>query len=75
MRSKIYEKYLHKQVENYMLSYYTLLKNILSYFQSDFGTDFNAQQCFIGLIEKAQSVMNKGGLSSPLLSALSKMFD
>lgn len=58
-----------------MLSYYTLLKNILSYFQFDFGNDFNAQQCFIGLIEKAQSVMNKGGLSSPLLSALSKMFD
>ena len=41
--SKVYERYLYKQTENYM-------ENILSNFQSGFRKGFNTQQC---LIEKA----------------------
>ena len=51
--SKVYEKCLYKQVENYK-------ENILSNFQCDFRKGFNAQQCLIGMIEKAKRIMDKG---------------
>ena len=66
--SKVYEKCLYKQMENYM-------ENILSNSQCDFRKGFKAQQCLIGMIEKAKRIMDKGGHFSVLLTDLSKMFD
>ena len=60
--SKVYEKCLYKQIENYM-------DNILSNFQCGF------RKGFIGMIEKAKSIMDKGGHFSALLTDLSKAFD
>ena len=47
------KKCLYKQIENYM-------ENILSNFQCGFRKGFNAQQCLIGIIEKAKRIMDKG---------------
>ena len=67
--SKVYEKCLYKQIQNYM-------ENILSYSQKGFRKDFNAEQCLIGMIETAKGVMDKGGhFSALLLIDLSKAFD
>ena len=66
--SKVYEKCFYKQIENYM-------ENILSNFQCGFVKGFNAQQCLIGMIEKAKRIMDKGGHFSALLTDLSKAFD
>ena len=66
--SKVYEKCLYKQIENYM-------ENILSNFQCGFRKGFNTQQCLIGMIEKAKSIMDKGRHFSALLTDLSKAFD
>ena len=66
--SKVYEKCLYKQIENYM-------ENILSNFQCGFRKDFNTQQCLIEMIEKAKRIMDKGGHFSALLTDLSKTFD
>ena len=66
--SKVYEKCLYKQIENYM-------ENILSNFQCGFRKGFNAQQCLIGMIEKAKRIMDKGGHFRALLTDLSKGFD
>ena len=41
--SKVYEKCLHKEIENYV-------ENILSNFQFCFRKDFNRKQCLIGLL-------------------------
>ena len=49
--SKVYEKCLYKQIENYM-------ENILSNFQCGFRKGFNTQQCLIGMIEKAKGIMD-----------------
>ena len=65
--SKVYEKRLYKQIENYM-------QNILSNFQCAFRKGFNAQH-LIGMIEKAKQVMDKGRHFSALLTDLSKAFD
>ena len=65
--SKVYEKRFYKQIENYM-------QNILSNFQCGFRKGFNAQD-FIGMIEKAKRVMDKGRNFSALLTDLSKAFD
>ena len=66
--SKVYEKCLYKQVENYK-------ENILSNFQCDFRKGFNAQQCLIGMIEKAKRIMDKGIHFIALQTDLSKAFD
>ena len=66
--SKVYEKCLYKQIENYM-------ENILSNVQCGFRKGFNTQQCLIGMIEKAKSIMDKGGHFSALLTDPSKAFD
>ena len=66
--SKVYEKCLYKQMENYM-------ENILSNSQCDFRKGFKAQQCLISMIEKAKRIMDNGGHFSVLLTDLSKMFD
>ena len=66
--SKVYEKCLYKQIENYM-------ENILSNFQCGFRKGFNTRQCLIGMIEKAKIIMDKGGHFSALLTDLSKAFD
>ena len=58
--SKVYEKCLYKQIENYM-------ESILSNFQCGFRKGFNAQQCLIGMIEKAKRIMDKGGHFSAFL--------
>ena len=59
--SKVYEKCLY-------------MENILSNFQCGFRKGFNAQQCFIGMIEKA-SIMDKSIYFSALLTDLSKAYD
>ena len=51
------------------------MENILSNFQYGFRKDFNAQQCLIGMIEKAKGIMDKGKHFSALLTDLSKAFD
>ena len=51
------------------------MENILANFQCGFRKGFNAQQCFIGMIEKAKRIMDKGGYFSALLTDLSKTFD
>ena len=63
--SKVYEKCLYKQIENCM-------ENILSNFQCGFRKGFNTQQCLIGMIEKAKSIMDKGGHFSALLTDYQK---
>ena len=35
------------------------MENILSNFQCGFRKGFNTQQCLIGMIEKAKSIMDK----------------
>ena len=65
--SKVYEKCLYEQTENYM-------ENIFSNFQCGFRKGFNAQHCIIGMIERAMGVMDKGGHFSMLLTDLSKAF-
>ena len=49
--------------------------NILSNFQSGFRKGFNAQQCLIGMTEKAKRTMGKGAHFNALLIDLSKAFD
>ena len=66
--SKVYEKCLYKQIENYM-------ENILSNFQCDFRKGSNAQQCLIGIVEKAKRIMDKGGHFSASLTDLSNAFE
>ena len=66
--SKVCEKCLYKQIENYM-------QNILSNSQCGFRKGFNAQQCLTGMIEKAKRIMDRGGHFSALLADLSKLFD
>ena len=66
--SKVYEKCLYKQVENFM-------ENIFSNLQCGFRTGFNAQQCLIGMIEKAKRIMDRGRDFIALLTDLSKAFD
>ena len=61
--SKVYEKCLYKKIENY-------IENIFSNFQCGFRKGFNAQQCLLGMIEKAKGVMDKGGHFSALLTDL-----
>ena len=51
------------------------MENILSNFQCGFRKGFNTQQCLIGMIEKAKSIMDKSGRFSALLTDLSKAFD
>ena len=51
------------------------MESILSNFQCGFRKGFNAQQCLIGLIEKAKRIMDKGEHFSALLTDLSKVFD
>ena len=51
------------------------MENILFDFQCGFRKGFNAQQCLIGMIEKAKRTMDKDGHFSALLTELSKVFD
>ena len=51
------------------------MEHILSNFQSGFRKGFNAQQCLIGMTEKAKRIMGKGAHFNALLTDLSKAFD
>ena len=51
------------------------MEDIPSNFQCGFRKGVNAQQCLIGMIEKAKRIMEKGGHFSALLTDLSKAFD
>ena len=66
--SKIYEKCIYNQIEEYM-------DKILSKFQCGFRKGFSAQQCLIAMIEKIKKSLDKGGYFSALLTDLSKAFD
>ena len=44
------------------------MENILSSFHCGFRKGFNAQQCLIGMIEKAKRIMDKGGHFSALMT-------
>ena len=46
------------------------MDNILSSFQCGFRKGFNAQQCLIGMIEKAKRITDKDGHFSALLTDL-----
>ena len=46
------------------------MDHILSSFQCGFRKGFNAQQCLIGMIEKAKRIMDKDGHFSALLTDL-----
>ena len=51
------------------------LINFFQKFQCGFRKGFNAQQCFITMIEKWRSSVDGGGQAGALLTDLSKAFD
>ena len=51
------------------------MENIPSNFHCGFRKGFNAQQCLIGMVEKAIGIMDNSGHFSALLTDLSKAFD
>ena len=51
------------------------MDKFLSKFQCGFREGYSTQQCFLVLIEKWKSVLDKGKSSGVLLTDLSKAFD
>ena len=66
--SKIYERYLYDQIKNYF-------ENTLSKYQCGLCKGYNAQDCFLALIEKWKQSADNGGAFGALMTNLSKAFD
>ena len=66
--SKIYERCLYSQISK-------IFEEKLSDYQCSFRKGFNAQHCFVVLIEKWQKSLDKGESFEALLTDLSKAFD
>ena len=66
--SKIYERYIYDQINNYFYS-------LSSKLQCGFRKEFNAQHCLLLLVEKCREVLDKRGYAGILLTDLSKAFN
>ena len=66
--SKIFERLLFKQINNYM-------ENKLSKNQCGFRKNFSAQHCMVVLLEKWRAAMDKKNHAGMILTDLSKAFD
>ena len=66
--SKIYERFMQNQMCPY-------LKKIFSKYQCGFRKGYNAQHCFMAMIEKWRKFLDIGGHAGALLTDLSKAFD
>ena len=66
--SKIYERCLYDQMQNYF-------NNTLSKYQCGFRKGYNAQHCLIALIEKWKQSVDNGGAFGTLMTDLSKAFN
>ena len=66
--SKVYERFMFKQIGNFMENYF-------SKFQCGFRKGYSMQQCLIALIGKWKSATDKGKSFGALLTDLSKAFD
>ena len=66
--SKIYERCLYKQLNNYF-------ENILSKNQCGFRKGYSVVHCLLPMIEKFRLTLDKGGSFGALLTDLSKAFD
>ena len=67
-KSKVYERCIYHQIHSYF-------HKILSRKQCGFLKGYNAQNCFIALIEKSKKIVDNGGAFGILLTDLSKAFD
>ena len=67
-RSNVYERLMYNQI-------YPYFDMLLSKFQCGFRKGFNAQHCFIAMIEKWRKTLDKGGETGAVLTDLSKAFD
>ena len=66
--SKIYERCIYTQINNYF-------DPILSKYQCGFRKSFSAQQCLLAMIEKWRNCLDNNGFCAALLTDLSKAFD
>ena len=66
--SKIYERYLNKQLEEYF-------QVLLSKYQCHFPKNYNVINTLIPVIEKWKKISRQGGPFRTLISDLSKAFD
>ena len=66
--SKIYERLMHTEIENYM-------KRFISPFLCGFRKGFNTQHCLLSMIEKMKKSLDKNHFAAAVLTDLSKAFD
>ena len=66
--SKLYEKCLHQQINEYF-------ESLLSKFQCDFRKGFSAQNCLLGMVEKMKKIIDNEGVFAAVLTDLSKAFN
>ena len=68
MASKIFEKFLCKQIT-------TFIDPLPSKYQFGFRKGFSAQHCLLAMLEKWKNAVDKGKVFGALLTDLSKAFD
>ena len=66
--SKVCERLIYNQI-------YPYFDTLFSKFQCGFRKGFNAQHCFLAMIEKWRKTLDKGGETGTVLTDLSKAFD
>ena len=66
--SKVYEKFMFKQMSEYFESF-------LSKYQCGFRKGYSAQHCLLSMLEKWKSAINNKKMLGALLTGLSKAFD
>ena len=66
--SKIYERLMFKEISEYF-------ELILSKFQCGFRKGFSAQHCFLSMLEKWKTAVDKKKTFGALVTDLSKAFD
>ena len=72
---QVYYQHCQKFMKNVFINKMENCVEKLSIFLRSFRKSFNAQQCFINMIEKAKRIMAKGGHFGALLTDFSKAFD
>ena len=66
--SKLYERCMHKQINEYF-------ESVLSKFQCGFRQRFSAQHCLLVMVQKIQKIRDNKGVFAAVLTHLSKAFD
>ena len=66
--SKVYERLIYNQISPYFDS-------VFSKFQRGFRKGFNAQHCFLTMVEKWRKTIDEGGETGAVLTDLSKASD